>query len=1353
MDNGFEGNGLVLLESLDLGSPKRYKKEEDNFENEMNNLLAKLNNQLENTKNKAKINFEFKPFNLDLDSNSNINLNKESNNININNNNININNIIDNSDININHNNMINENNINNNINNNNNNNNIIINGGNNGDNNIKILKNESTFNLIDSNIIVNSLNDVNNNINDNNDKRMNNESNFNGFQNMNNINENNNDNNIIDDNSKNINNNHYNNKIDKENNINKNINNVNKFESNKESLKEIDIIDSINNNEEQILRNGNNNNDEEILRNGNNNNNNKQKLQTSNNSNNDQNNLINNNELNNNYTSMSPLENNENKIDRPKNINNSSNNSIMELDNNQNKELKDNNDDNNNNNSKPEINNSQKKEINENNNNIKDSFEIDEIIEIQCDLDKNNNSNVQLANNENKNNDKEIIKDNNLLNTNINPNPSNENYKLNIEEIEFRESDLNNDNISEKKKENNEKKEDNEEKEERDEKQEKSENKKEIDDERSKSNGKEEEKENLEKNEKMSLEVDKQSEKNLKRSNSKKESENENEKKEEQKSNESYNDNDISDKEDKKQPKEEKKQDEMDLDIGETKSYETVNNLGAPETPNISIAFIRESENIKNLKKSKDEEKLKSKNSINIKNSTNIKNSKIENNSNLKQNKSMPEKKKNQLKNSSYGGVKKSKTTNSLIRTTIAKIENVEESLEISNINDYPILTDFSYEEKALSELIPNYKEKILNKEKREEIEAREYFLNKNKSLKDNTKEGERFSQYMGESDLSHYDIMKKEFEDKGFENMPEYDSNFEENIFGEEMLEILDSPIGEVEDVNSFLQKYFLAKNKKIIDASNKFFVKWRKILGDGDSFYRILMFSLFEAYILSNNIGELNILIREIASNEFVELYKEKEIDYNKCFSIFSIILNLLENKESSKAYEILLKSYLLKDYSFDKLLIVYIKHVIVIYIEKLIEICNQNGRNISNSALNTYKIESLNIEPSFLVICIIPYLFNINMNVLTIKGNTLEPAQSQINFVDPEEQDIPLISFGYFYSSYYKLYQPNFEEIYKYDIKLTENNNKELTYILKESQKCTKCDKPTEQIVFLEKKFKICKICLENKLSDICNFRADSFKEDGFIGLEYYTRPIHFNENYYIDDLEIFELLEFNLINILCQKYTSLICAQCKQKKERNELIEFNCGCLFCQNCIENMIINMTNGLKYLNPKEKDEFNDEKCPGCKKEFDIEMALEHANYDNEDVKEAAHRLKEYINMLCLVCKIVLRKEDNISNKYIDQDVKYRKIKIKKSNKNERANGIDYMEIEHLICENCFLKYFKNNKIIISEEDEENENQQIKIVDSEKGTIFCKLCFREHYLDPKFVEEGGCCSGCSIF
>jgi hypothetical protein len=49
----------------------------------------------------------------------------------------------------------------------------------------------------------------------------------------------------------------------------------------------------------------------------------------------------------------------------------------------------------------------------------------------------------------------------------------------------------------------------------------------------------------------------------------------------------------------------------------------------------------------------------------------------------------------------------------------------------------------------------------------------------------------------------------------------------------------------------------------------------------------------------------------------------------------------------------------------------------------------------------------------------------------MNILTLKGELLKPVQSQINFVDPEENTIPLITFGFFFSSYYKLYSSDFE----------------------------------------------------------------------------------------------------------------------------------------------------------------------------------------------------------------------------------------------------------------------------------------------------------------------------------
>ena len=165
-------------------------------------------------------------------------------------------------------------------------------------------------------------------------------------------------------------------------------------------------------------------------------------------------------------------------------------------------------------------------------------------------------------------------------------------------------------------------------------------------------------------------------------------------------------------------------------------------------------------------------------------------------------------------------------------------------------------------------------------------------------------------------------------------------------------------------------------------------------------------------------------------------------------------------------------------------------------------------------------------------------------------------------------------------------------------------------------------------------------------------------------------------------------------------------------------------------------------------------ERKEIETTKCIYGKL-FDIEEALKHVKYNNEDVKNSIIRLKSYINTLCLVCNKELRVEED-QNKYkdIDKKIKYKKIKLKKNMINEGENNFD--EIDHLICEECYMKNFKGNKMI-SDENEEEENEENdrndKVVDLDKGTIFCEICDKNHNLDPKVVDEGGCCTDCSIF
>ena len=1332
-----ESQDLKLLESLDLGHRNEEVKESkgNDFEDELTKLFTKLDGQIQTLKEITNVNYQVKPFNIESNENSFNKGNEQSN-----------------------------YNNINNQILNNSKSRNYTS------DNNPYIINNNPSNNLNDNN-------QLNIEIIDNNNEQSNNSN----FKNSNNIN-------INSVNLQNSNNNFQNKKLNNNSNFNilsSNFNDKpqsnNNLENSNNNLENSNNKDNSNNNiiESKFnIINSNNNIDD-----SNNN------IDISNNNLAKPNNNIDN--LNNNMT----ISNNK--------VVNSSNNFLVSNNNMANSNnffASNNNEANSNNNNNPTL-----KNINSNN----DDFEIDidSIPEIDNQPDENNkNSIIQKP-----------IENIDISNNNISQNG---NFKLDTNEIEInnnsRISENNNNNLLDKEQE----KKAQEEKEREEEERKRKELEKKEEEERIRQEEEERIKKEKEEEERRKKLEEEEKKKNLEdEEESKKEEEKKNE--EEDKNieisveldiDDENNNNDDNKKKEKLRKKKQNNKDDYqsqkkdpekqeDLDIEDIESVNSINLDAAPESANVSgiIPSIRntnKNQEIKNNKIKESENKIEEKKDESgekledIKESKQSKRNNEENDENKLQrnstindlrNNSMPQNKKlqtSQIKKE----LKKSYTQKGdiQIKPTITKIEKSEEShIDISNIEDYPTLTNFVQEEIALNEVIPDFKEKILAKESKDDIKTREFFLSKEKYIKDDIEEGQELSPLAGEIEESHTDLMRKIFEENQLKNLPEFESDFEEKVFDENQLDPMNCPIGGVENVESFIQKYFLSTNVKIIESSKKFFSKWRRILGDGSSFYRILMFSILEAYILSKNINELKYILAEITSDEYIEIYKEKNIDYNTCFIIFSGILNFLENNNISKAYEILLKSYLLKDYSFDKMLIVYIKHVISFYINKINELLNKEGKIIDNNRLNTYMIESPNIEPSFLIICIIPYLFNVNMNLMTLKGEILKPNQNQINLIDPEEEGNPLISFGYFFSSYYKLYSIDFETKYNFNLNLIENNYKQLTYVLKNLKPCEKCVKKTVNILFLEKKFIICKNCLEDHLSYVCNFRADAFKEDGFLGLEYYTRPIHICDNYYIDDLEIIELLEsFNILNALCQKFNERICNECKEKKDVENIYDLKCGCTYCGNCIEKIVLQITNGIKVLNAYEKKQLGSHKCHSCNNDFDIKEALKLVKHNQEDEKDAAIRLKTFINTLCLVCNKELREEyDNSGGKKykdVENGPKFKIIKLKKNIRNERANGIEYMEIEHLICEDCYNKYIKlkinkDDNEDEEEEDEEDEDAQAKIqknknkgnnngpnkkiVDLDNGTIYCGICCRNHDLDPKLLNEGGCCSGCIIY
>ena len=683
-------------------------------------------------------------------------------------------------------------------------------------------------------------------------------------------------------------------------------------------------------------------------------------------------------------------------------------------------------------------------------------------------------------------------------------------------------------------------------------------------------------------------------------------------------------------------------------------------------------------------------------------------------------------------------------------IRQTYTRTEKDESSPDISNIDEYITLKNLNSEEKALDEIVPEFDELILKNEKKDVIETKKNFLIKKKHIQLNIQEGQDYSQFFGDLKVSHPELMQKNYNEEKLKSTLKRRPDFEEKIFNKLIFDEINSPIGPVENIETFSQKYNLEKEdiKQNFDSN---FKKWRKILGDGNSFYRIIMFSLLEAYIFNKTLEELKYLLYDIIEEENIIIYEEKKIDVEVCSGVLAEILFLMENENSIKAYEILVKAYSLKDGSFDKLLVTYIRHLLAIYTENAKELLSdEEKKNIINTNIfNSYYIESSNIEPTFLNICCFPYLFDVKINLIYLQGDLDSPEQRSINLVG-EEGDYPYINIGFFYSSYHKLYPTNFELNYNCTLPMPKTTRTFSTLILKEFRPCEECKSEKEHILFLEKKFIVCKNCLEFFLSKICNFRSDSFERDGFFGVEYYTRPIKLQGSYYIDDYEIIELLDNNILATLISKYAGIVCESCHKKDEN--ILELKCGCEFCKKCLTDKFLNITKGLRVLNDFEKKQLKNTKC-SCGKPFDIETCLKLINKNEKDKTDALKRLKKYVQTLCLLCNKELREEGTKEGDFkdVDEDVNYKKIKMKKMN--GEGPEAEIYESDHLICDECYSHYLKRKIEINDDDDEENEEEtKDGVIDIEKETINCSICCRKHLF--RITQNEACCAnGCIIY
>ena len=509
----------------------------------------------------------------------------------------------------------------------------------------------------------------------------------------------------------------------------------------------------------------------------------------------------------------------------------------------------------------------------------------------------------------------------------------------------------------------------------------------------------------------------------------------------------------------------------------------------------------------------------------------------------------------------------------------------------------------------------------------------------------------------------------------------------------------------IGEINDISLLIYKFNLFHYKNLCLSILKIFNNYRNILNDGFSFQRAFFFSFIEHLINSNNLDLLNNLINDISKGI------PNEFDQKNILNVFKKIKNDYLIDDITSAFND-------KKLNFDKLIILYIQHLInEIYddsIDKYYEINYEYIKNLCD-------------------------IFNCNVIIYSIdNNNTLNKNEIKTKINTNSSTEIITITLGFFFSSFHIIYLNNENDlskslIFSDLIKKTKmiDNNFNLFF-------CKKCNnKNSVYILFITLNKICCYKCLNSYIQKILINRANFFIKNNFLDIEFYTRPILIeNKEKICITNSIYSSIFKKLIVQDFYEVIENICFNCFKvfNVEDNKIIKMkNCQCQFCHECLGIFINEFTKGLKVLNSYEKKTFPKILCL-CKNEFNYENALEfYKEIDNKDILNAKERLNNVFNSVCCIC---LEKYDKFD--FINLNILNNKQ-------------------QHLICKKCYDEEKINSSVLTFLND--NDNSSMFNLSNKNQSVYCKLCDQQHFLDnkknkrKKDPDEKCCNKNCVLF
>ena len=260
----------------------------------------------------------------------------------------------------------------------------------------------------------------------------------------------------------------------------------------------------------------------------------------------------------------------------------------------------------------------------------------------------------------------------------------------------------------------------------------------------------------------------------------------------------------------------------------------------------------------------------------------------------------------------------------------------------------------------------------------------------------------------------IEQYDKIEKEYIYKDnkniIQNLYEYLNNV--NCYFRNPLCL--NSVGGINPLSYLIETSFYMNHKKIKEMEEKFNLlgkyinSYREVNGDGNCFYRAIMFRYIEILILTENISAFQQLIFDI-----IESFKSEEIQKRRIirnndvkpeltFQILFLIMNILKQKNIKEAHQLFVKC-ISTCKKFDYCLILYLRYIIYKYIkqneDKLykksfpLKIGNllpqqfetEEGKFLFNSFYEDYLLKFFT-DAEKIIIYIIPFVIGIQLNVV-------------------------------------------------------------------------------------------------------------------------------------------------------------------------------------------------------------------------------------------------------------------------------------------------------------------------------------------------------------------------------